>query len=277
MLNFKPQTMNKIIFWILIVVFLSSCFNERIDLDLNEDNKKIVVVGWISNLDQPQFVTISETSNYLGESTTNFVAGATVTLGDEVSTYAFEEGENGKYYLPQSWTPRIGNDYQLKVITDEGEFTANHSMNPCPEIEDLRIIERNDENDSIPEYELNWAFQEIPGEGDAYYAIDYLKGTIDGDSLRNGGYANDEFVDGEYFDDIVVTESDRLFQSGDTAILELYSVGKETVDFLYDIESEVFRGSPFDPPPANVRTNFSGGAVGYFIISAAKQVEVFIE
>jgi len=126
-------------------------------------------------------------------------------------------------------------------------------------------------------YETTFGFQEIPGEGDAYYGIDYVKNSLDKDSLNNGDFTNDDFVDGIYFEDIVLTESDRLFAAGDTVILDIHSIGVETSNFLVDIQNEIFRGSPFDEPPANVRTNITGGAIGYFIVSDSRREEVLIQ
>ena len=92
-----------------------------------------------------------------------------------------------------------------------------------------------------------------------------------------GQFTNDDFIDRIYFEDIVLSEDDRLFAQGDTAIVELHSIGKETADFLNDILLEVFRGSPFDAPPANVHTNISGVAIGYFIMADARRSQVIIQ
>jgi len=81
-------------------------------------------------------------------------------------------------------------------------------------------------------------------------------------------------VDGQYFEEAVLGGS---FVIGDTAVVEMHSIGIETSRFLQDIENEIYRGSPFDPPPANVRTNITGGAVGYFIMSDARLEEIVIE
>ncbi len=275
----------KNILYILLALSVSSCFKERIELDLNQENQKIVITSWITDLDEPQFVTVGKTVNYLGSEGKEFVSGAIVKLTNSTDVYFLEEEEEGKYFLPSNWIAILGDTYTLSVAVEEVEYVASHLMRPCPVIEEagFLIYERNpweeeeETMDSIYVYGTTFGFQETAGGDDAYYAIDFLKGTMAGDSMRNGGFANDDFVDEEYFADIELSEFDRLYALGDTAIVELYSIGDETANYLSDIESEVFRGSPFDPPPANVRTNFTGGAVGYFIASGAQQVEVVIE
>ena len=260
---------------LIIACTATSCFKERIELNLNDDNTRIAIVAWITDLDEDQYITVSRTTNYLGEQTNDFVDNAIVTLTDGSQEYSMTIGNNGKYYLSDGWQPIIGANYTLNVTVDDQTYTASHLMRPCPSIVNTRstLVEQ----DSIDLYGTVFDFQENMGDGDAYYAIDYLKGSAAGDSLINGSYADDEFVDSEYFEDIEISEEDRLFEIGDTAVIELYSIGQETFRFLTDIESEIFRGGPFDAPPANVRTNFSGNAVGYFIISGGQQVELIIQ
>jgi len=60
-------------------------------------------------------------------------------------------------------------------------------------------------------------------------------------------------------------------------VVDLYSVGTATADFFGDVERERFRGSPFDPPPANIRTNIVGGGFGYFIVSGANREFLIVE
>ena len=131
----------------------------------------------------------------------------------------------------------------------------------------VREVEDISETDSIHIYETIFSFQEIPGEGDAYYGVDYITGSTDKDTLFNGQFTNDEFVDGEYFEDIEISDYNRLFKLGDKVVLDIFSIGFETSEYLLDVQTEVFRGGLFDPPPVNVRTNISGGALGYFIVS----------
>jgi len=267
------------IFILLIGVLCSSCFREEIDLDLNEGNEKYVITGFISNLDEPQFIKVSKTVNYLGAIGENLVSGALVTLRDESHTYSLSEAEAGFYYLPEDWVGQVGDLHQLEVLVGGFTFSATHEMRPSPDIQNVRqrIYEELEDTDTVFIYETLFDFQEIPGEGDAYYGIDYLAGSAAGDSLINGSFTNDEFIDGQYLDDIDLSADDRLFQIGDTAVIEIYSIGKETANFLIDIESEIFRGGPFDAPPANVRTNFTGGAIGYFIIADARSARLVIE
>lgn len=272
--------MYRIFIFASVLLTFTSCFQERIELDYNVDeNKKLVITSWISTLDDPQFVSVSQTVNYLGAYTPAGVSGAIVSIADELQTYTLTEKEQGQYHLPADWVARVGDIYQLTVQYDGKEYTASHQMRPGVEIENPRYqIAQDDEFiDSLKIYETAFDFQELPGEGDAYYGIDYIKGSPAKDSLYNGSYADDRFLDGLYFEEIVLSEDDRYFQIGDTVVVDFYSIGVETSDHLQEIENEIFRGSPFDAPPANVKTNISGGAVGYFLVADGRRVEMVIQ
>lgn len=269
--------MNKLILF-FVALLCTGCFRDRIDIDLNEDNTKLVITGFISTLDEDQFIKVSQTVNYLGEIGEDPVSNANVSLQDDDNTYQLVERNSGFYFLPTDWQPQVGQTYRLEVMHDGQSYTAEHELRACPELENLRQIEYDDleETDSISIYQTSFDFQEIEGVGDAYYGIDYLKGTLAGDSLLNGGFTNDEFIDGDYLEEIILTEDDRLYKVGDSVVVEIYSIGNETQKFLVDIELEIYRGGPFDPPPANVRTNISDGAVGYFIMADARQETIVI-
>ena len=263
---------------ILLGVLLSSCFQDPIDINLNENNKKLAIEAWINTLDEDQFVTLTRTANYLGSDAYETVSDATITLTDEEGmVYQLGETSPGKYLLQGDWNPVFGSMYTLRVEVENEVYTAQHLLYESPEIENLISDQYFNEEDSLLGYETVFDMQDAPGEGDAYYVIDYEKGSLHGDTLLNGGYADDEFFDGEYVEDIRISDEDRLFQIGDTAVVEVFAIGKASSQFLMDVELEVFRGGPFDPPPANVRTNFDGDVVGYFILSGANRRELLIQ
>jgi len=271
--------MKKIIIFSTMLIGLSSCFTERIEVNLNDNNKRLVVEAWITDLDERQFVKLTNTINYIGEQETDFVSGAIVELSDANQSYTLNEETTGFYFLPDTWQAQIGDTYTLVINHEDTEYIASYTMNICPEIENLviEVVGNIEKTDSIFIYKTVFAFQEIAGKGNAYFGVDYLKGTTAGDSLLNGGFTDDEFLDGQFIEDITLTERDRLYQIGDTAVVDIFSIDDETFLFLNDIQTETFRGGPFDAPPANIRTNISGGAVGYFIISGAKRKEIVVQ
>lgn len=270
--------MKPLIAMLLAFSLLTGCFEEVIDLDLNEKNSKIAIEAWITDLDEPQYITMTYTANFLGNSPYVPIIDATVSITNELGLdIELINRQDGTYHLPQSWDPVLDQRYTLTIDHGGQVYSAEHIMRRSPVIEDLTIDPVYNDQDSLIGYETVFAIQDPTGKGDAYYVIDYLKGSTYGDTLLNGGYADDEFFDGQFVENIRVTDTDRPYHSGDTVVVEIYSLGKETSNFLMDVETEVFRGGPFDPPASNVRTNISGDAIGYFIMSGADQKEIVIE
>ncbi|RJE74471.1 DUF4249 domain-containing protein [Reichenbachiella sp. MSK19-1] len=279
MSNIKNTIIALVLAWTM-----TSCFYDRIDLDLNAENPKLAVEAWITDLDEPQYIELSRTVNYLGEQEIDHVTDAIVTLNDEVEDIQLVQQEDGKYYLSDDWQPRLGNYYTLTILLDGETYTAREQMRVCPQIEnpfaEIADFESifDDETYDEDTYRITFSFQDSLGLGDGYYLVDYLKGSLAGDSISNGDTTHDRFFDGEYQLDVSVTSSDRPFFLHDEAVLEIYSISKEATLFIYDLEAEAFGDvDPFAGPPANLRTNISNGAVGYFMIGGAHRVIVPVE
>ena len=262
------------IIYIFLIIAMSSCFKDKIDIDLNKNNKKVVVEAWITNLDEPQFVKLSYTSNYFDDKTDAPIRKANVDIQNGVSNYTLKEKNDGVYYLPDDWNGEINKDYVLTIHIEGEEYVAKSRMRACPEIEDLYVA-KDQNDDGEEEISVNFSFNELVGEGDGYFGRDYKSGSVRKDSLSNGSIIFDDFIDGIRLDSISFTE--ESFEIGDTAIVELYSIGKEAANFLQDIENEKYREGLFDPPPVNIRTNISNGAVGYFIIGGASRKQIIIK
>jgi len=263
---------------LLVVLMFSSCFKERIELELNEgSNKKIVITAWITDLDEPQTVLVNFSSDYFDSFGIDYIDDAEVSLTNDDEEFIMDYVGEGLYAMPTDWRGVEGDTYTLKVRFEGEEYSATNTMRKMSEVENIysEISEEKLEEDSIVVYDLYFSFLDLPGEGDGYFGIDYLSGTSGGDTLVNGGFIDDEFIDGEFFEDISLTENS--YNVGDTAILEVHSIGKDASRFLQDIISETFRDGLFDPAPVNVRSNFSNGAVGYFITSCSRKIEFVIE
>lgn len=270
--------LKRILLFQIIILTLTSCFREPIDLDLNEDDPKLIITGWITNAPKDQFITVSRSNNYLGQQSIDYVGGAEATISGNENTYILEERETGRYYLPKDWTPRLGDNYQLEIRLDGETYTASQMMVESPDIENPRYEEPFGEENVPPIYQTVIDFQDEEGEGDGYFIIDYKKGEEINDFLERGTLGDDEFFDGEFIEDVVATHLDHRHEIGDTVVIELYSISEESSDFINEVLTETFRGeSPFETPPVNVKTNISGDAIGFFIVSSMKSTEIIIE
>lgn len=256
-----------------ISIICSSCFNEEIELDLNKsENQKLVVDAWITDLDEQQFVELSLTSNYIGDERGPAVENAEVTLTSAQEQVILEHTEKGIYNLPTTWKAQVGETYTLEILYDDESYIATSTLRPLPDVHNIRY--ESYEGDTTDLYDVYFDFEDIPGEGDGYYAIDYKKNSDQRDIVGNGGWIDDQYTDGIEYKDITATVEDHV--KGDTIILEVHSIGKKSTDYLNGVVAEIFRGFIFDPPPVNVKTNLSNGAVGFFIMASAEKYQIIL-
>jgi len=60
--------------------------------------------------------------------------------------------------------------------------------------------------------------------------------------------------------------------------VEQWNIGMEAWDVFWAVFNETeFNGGLFDAPPANVPTNVSNGAIGYFGAAAVTEIEAIVE
>lgn len=267
--------MKKLIIYIAVLasVISTGCFKEPIELDLSSSTQRLVVDAWITDLPNEQAIYLSLTSDYFDSFEPTYIDDAIVTLSNRFESVDLIFQEKGKYTLPSNWEAMINEDYELEINYGSVIYQSSAKMNVMPEIENVRV--EVFEEDSLELYDVYFDFWENEGEGDGYYGVDYLKGTTNGDTLFNGDFTNDDFLDGLYFQDVTVTNEGH--ELGDTVVLELYSIGKDAADYLQAIGNEVFRQGLFDPAPVNVPSNISNDALGYFIIGGAQKIEVVVQ
>lgn len=254
------------------------CFSDPIDLDLNKSNPKLSITAWITDSDSEQYVVVARSSEYIGANTINYVNDATVYLRNSQDEYELQKNaDSGPYFLPADWTPRIDEVYELEVIVDGKSYMSADTMRACPEILMPSFVDNTQSGDSIPMFLTEFSFTEPAGGGDGYYLLDYKKNETIENFIDRGTALTDEYIDGQLLEKVTVTDGDHRFVKGDTAVIEMYSIGKSAVQYIEQVNSEAFKGeSPFEPIPVNVKTNISNGAIGYFMIGSVRSAEVII-
>jgi hypothetical protein len=90
--------------------------------------------------------------------------------------------------------------------------------------------------------------------------------TLVTDSISKVFVTDDRLVDDMYIMGAWVTfVPEYEFKPGDTVTLITSSITKEYYDFIIELQTEIGYKDPlFSGPPANVSTNLTNGAVGYF-------------
>lgn len=272
------------VLFFLTIVGLSSC-QERINLELNDaDQQRLVVEGWFTNQLKQQEIKLTLTTSYFFNESAPPATDAIVSVTNGEETWEFEEQEPGIYRtaLEVSGTPE--KFYTVNIDYAGEQFTAMSYMRPVAPVDSLhvRILDPLEEFGfpGDPYYSVRIWTQELPGLGDNYMWFTYVNGQARRDTLTELTLVDDGLFDGAYVEDIEIDFLDIGTDAvmGDTVYIEQWNIGAEAYDIFFAILNETaFNGGIFDAPPANVQTNMSNGALGYFGAAGVSSNTTIIE
>lgn len=260
---------------LLGLMFLcTGCFKDEIPLDLNEGkNQRLVVDAWITDLDEPQSVFLTLTTAYLKQEEPEVVTDAEVILASDTEEYKLPHLSKGEYRLPVTWKAVEGVEYTLTVRYDKEVYEATSLMRPKPLVQNIRTMSYEDEIDSSG-FELFFDLKDHPGEGDGYFGREFYEQDRYNMIVDEAGWISDDFIDGLLISDLSLG---TVYLEGEEFVLEVHSVGKAAADYFTNLDLVRYREGLFDPPPHNIETNLSNGAVGFFVTSAVYQHRVISE
>ena len=274
-------------FAIIVPLLCMSC-EKDIDIELKEEDPKLVVEATIEN-GQPPVVVLTSSLNYFSNITADiltgsFVHGADVFVSNGTLTHKLKEysiplggGYTLSYYsidstnLATAFIGELNRAYSLRINTGGKEYTANTTI---PNI--TKRIDSIWYKAGPPQLDTNKVIVMVkatdpPGYGD--YIRYYTKRN---DELFFPGFNSvfdDLFIDGTTYElqvqagidrNTTISDDDFFFDKGDTVTFKLSNIDKATFDFWRTMEfSYQSVGNPFSTP-IKVSSNISGNALGYF-------------
>ena len=243
----------------MVILTLASC-QDKIDLDLPEGEKFLVVEGWITNEDRDHTVKLSYTQQYFDSSTPQPAAGAYVVVRtDDGTEVELEETVPGTYLFPGPG--EVGKSYQLEIlIGEETRYLSEWELLREPVLIDsiywrLSEDEPDPDNDQNPDdiYDVIISTAEPAGSGDNYQWRSFLNGVEQRDPF-DIFVTNDDFVDGNPIPEFNVTE--ELYSLNDTVRIVQERISRAAYDFYTELQTQTaFVGGPFDTPPAPIQGN----------------------
>jgi hypothetical protein len=269
----------QIIFIIGIASFVAC--EQVVNLDINQAPPRLVIDGLVTSDDTTHFVRITRTADFYGNGGEN-VNDAIVQVSDEIGNiYNYTHNPegydslNGYYYSDQQYSGRVYGIYNLEVTVGGDNFMASDTLKPITTIDSLQIqvdprAVDDPENDGKI-YQVLLFAREPQETVDFYYFKFYRDGLLD---------ANDNIF---VFDDKLLGESLNglpspvLFREGELASVVIYSLSRDQFVYFQDLGNILNGdGGMFSPPPANPRSNISGGALGLFQVSGISRGSILI-
>ena len=127
-LPFLLNRHRRLIFLMILLPPIVSCFRDPVNIDLTDYGPNIVIEGNIADHPGPHSVRISRTAIYNGQNHFRSVSGAIVTIEDNLGySIPLQETESGLYQTaPVKGIP--GRTYTLTVIVDGEKYSASSTM-----------------------------------------------------------------------------------------------------------------------------------------------------
>jgi len=291
MMKNSGMKIKQVIWGLAILIFAVAC-KEDIDLKLKDSAPRFVVDGRITTDTTTHVVRLTMSADYFSNKTVPAVSGATVTIddGQQVLQLVESDEEPGFYLTPSDYFGLPGRTYKLKIedvdTNNDGQSEIYEAQSTLQPVNDIDSIDY--EYDDVNKvWKVFLYAQDIPDREDYY-----MWAVAKNDSLVSDQYSelvttSDEFFDGNYAKRVWVQSIEEEDEDGDVKItikegdwIKLY-MGGVTLKFheyLEAVDEETgFKNPMFSGPPANVPTNISNGALGYFtaysVVSDSIQVQ----
>lgn len=261
-----------------MLIFVSC--TEYVDINLNTDeNSYLVVEGSITNEYKKHSVRLTHTASYFDNKKAQAVQNATIRLSGNEKSYTYTETDSAGVYLSPRFSAAEEQIYRLDIELENGKtyFAETYLKKKVP-IDSIM---------TTPLYMHPWSgnkgydiiifFDEPAGRGDAYIWDLFIDNKLVTDTLRDKQFLTDINFDGKPIKNLdVFWLRDKDFDADTLDLMvRMQRVEEEYFDFIIGLFLETdFRGGMFDGPPANVKTNMSDGAIGYFYAAGTSMASI---
>ena len=247
---------------------------ETVEMDLESTSRRLVVDGMLTNEGKMNYVRLSESVPFLQDSASPIVSGAELTISDgEQSVRLHEASEMPGFYLTSRGFSGVpGRTYNLIVrvdIEDDGQTETYRASSTMPEpnkVDSIDVV-----------YDEKWEVWKVllyasdfSERRDFYMFRLYLDGALISDNISEYSLVSDKFFDGGRADGVWVQSIDASgegeeLEPGDLVALQMCSISEAYYNFIDGVQRETREQYPlFSGPPANVLSNVTNGAMGFF-------------
>ena len=257
----------KKLFFYLIIVFLVGCEKKSDHLIKSEDLNLLVVDGMITNEHAPQTIRLTRTVSELN-AVPQTVSGAHIMLSDSIFNFNFDEETSnpGVYQTHWPFFAKKNVEYTLLITVDGKTYTAKTYMVQNGPFNSLKY----QKNTSDDLYHIIWIENPYDAVHPAMFRISLDWSKVPGYTTLDPStckatlyyYTLPTLDVGEIF----APEIQQInFPLGTRIYEKKYSMNPEYTEFIRAMISETtWKGGLFDSAPANVPTNMSEGAIGFF-------------
>ena len=266
--------MKKLLLIIIVPLLIATSCTERIDIELDETFTRLIVYGTLTTDTSRHYIELSKTTSYYYNQAPPPVMNAIVEISDNLGNrLLLTEERPGLYATPPSFFVLTGRIYTLRIELEEDInghrfYEATSAVNTINPIDSIGLVYQPLWGEK-GFYEVTCYYQDSPTRD--FYMFDiYKNGELITDTITKRIVVSDEFFNGSYTNGIGVGFLDQskereMLHPGDTITFRGSNVTEEFYTFIWTLQQETgFQTPLFSGPPANIQSNLSNGATGFF-------------
>jgi Domain of unknown function (DUF4249) len=261
--------MKSIIYSLVALLVFTSC-EKIIELDLNENQSKIVIVGNITNEAGPYFVKITKSSVLSNQGENPTIDNAKVTISDNQGTTETLVSIGNGTYQTKNIRGTIGRTYTLSATIGTDTYTAQSTMPELVKLDSVKVI------DSSFGGEVSYDFVPI-----------YTDPSVKGNIYRFIFFVNNKLVKSHFIlDDLIqngtvntrtlLNIDDLEVKTGDVVKLQMQHVDNKVGLYYTTLVQIADLGIGGGTTPSNAPNNISNGALGIFSAHTVQEKSIVI-
>ena len=271
--------MKKIVLYLFTLMSFAAC-DKQVDWPVKQQGAGLIVVDAIlTDEHKKQSISITYPVSQLNQKPLP-VSGAIVNVSNEDSTWQFTENPEmpGNYNSPTGFIAVIGKNHTLFISHANKIYSAKSSIVEGTTFKELQYLKNSGNN----LYHIDWVASAFSAEKAAMWEIllDWSKvhGYEQTDTMVTKARLLFYTLPTLDVSEIFAPEMEQIsFPSGTTITERRYSLTPEHAEFARELLLETnWSGGFFNVASANVITNLSGGAKGYFGICSVTSLSITV-
>lgn len=273
----NTKHINIIILAISSILFFSC--EKVIEIDLNEADRRLVIEGNVTSIEEPYTVTLSTSGGYFDNTAIQPVENGIVQISDENGNTTILEQTSPGIYSTDDFIGVENMNYSVQVEVNGQFFSGTEYLPPKIAIDSLfaEIDDfggPNQEEEGKQMNEVSCTFTDPVDTLNYYRFMTFVNGE-----RVDGNFSTYRVSDDEFFDGNTITLGIRGVPAdpGDTVRLELQSIGANTYTYFSQLNEAIYGGGGPGSTPYNPATNIDNNALGYFGAYSMDSQEIIIQ
>ncbi|MGI4831935.1 MAG: DUF4249 domain-containing protein [Janthinobacterium lividum] len=248
------------------LLLLGTGCQKVVTLNLQTSASQLVIEGNLADDGQPCQVSLTTSANYTATNSFAPVSGAAVTLVDNAGGLETLREATPGQYVGRTLLGVPGRAYTLRVETGGAAYVALSTL-PAPVVPFEKLSTQvstigGSNIQAVVDY------TDPVGTGNSYLFRQYRNGRLNATIFLQ----NDQVTDGKHVSQVLRTRGggpndptnlDKL-AAGDSLQVEMQNVDAGTYEYFRTLNQILTTNPIITTTPANPKSNFSGGALGYF-------------